>query len=433
VRILIYGYNYYPEVVGVGKYTTEFSEWMSARGHDVTVITSTPYYPEWRVPTGYSRGYNQKVENGVTVWRCPAYIPSKPTGFKRLLFQFSYLIFSTPICLANFRHRPDIVLVIEPPLICATVGLLTARLSGAKSVLHIQDLEVDAAFSLDMLANETLRSAFHGIEKYLYSKFDLISTISGNMIKRITEKLMIDPGRERPGQARPGQARPGQARPGQARPVRAEPVLFPNWVDTDEIRPLDHSSFRTVLNLTDEDFVCLYSGNIGAKQGIGIIIEAAKRLPEIVFVICGDGPVLPDLKQKGEDLTNVKWLPLQPLDKLNDLLNLADVHLLPQRDSIDSLVMPSKLTGMLASGSPVVATVPENSEIATVLNNLGRITEPSDVEAFTEAIAGYSSDAELLKKHGQASRVYAERYLSQESILVNFENCLMEQICKNER
>jgi len=135
--------------------------------------------------------------------------------------------------------------------------------------------------------------------------------------------------------------------------------------------------------------VALYSGNMGEKQGLEIVLEAATRLiceQDIKFVLCGDGAARQRLQQKYSDLSNVLWLPLQPLERLNDLLNMANIHLLPQRSGAEDLVMPSKLTGMLASGRPVVATATAGSQIAEALLGCGEVVEPDNIEHFTSAI-----------------------------------------------
>src|SRR5437879_3671640 len=138
-------------------------------------------------------------------------------------------------------------------------------------------------------------------------------------------------------------------------------VLFPNWVDTGAIFPMEEPSpLRRELEIPGGAVVTLYSGSMGAKQGIEQLIEAARLLadrPAIRIVICGDGAGLPELRAMARELPNVRFLPLQPPERLNALLNLADVHALPQKPAVADLVMPSKLIGMLASGRPVVATV----------------------------------------------------------------------------
>jgi colanic acid biosynthesis glycosyl transferase WcaI len=118
---------------------------------------------------------------------------------------------------------------------------------------------------------------------------------------------------------------------------------------------------------------------------------------------------------------NVKFLDLQPLAHLSDLLCMADIHLLPQRADAADLVMPSKLTGMLASGRPVVTTAHKGTELANLVKDCGLVVPPEQSQAFAEAIMKLASDADLRETLGSAGRAYAESYLDKNTILRRFE------------
>ena len=401
MRILIVGINYTPELTGIGKYSGEMAEWLVTAGHEVHVVTAPPYYPEWQVADGYSAWrYSSEIVAGVNILRCPIWVPSKPSGLKRLLHLASFALSSLPVMLHQLFWRPDVIIAIEPPLFCAPAALVCARFSGAKAWLHVQDFEVDAAFELGILRSMYLRSLVSKIESWLMRRFDKVSSISVNMVRRLIQKRL-----------------------------KAEKtVLFTNWVDTDAIFPLSSpSSMRLQFGIPSDAIVALYSGNMGEKQGLEIVLEAATRLifeQDIKFVLCGDGAARQRLQQKYPDLSNVLWLPLQPLDRLNDLLNMASVHLLPQRSGAEDLVMPSKLTGMLASGRPVVATVKEGSQIAEILHGCGEVVEPGNVEQFVSAIIVLARDAVKCAALGENARNYALRNWARESVLQEFDRQL---------
>ena len=401
MKILLHGINYTPELVGIGKYTGEMAAWLSAQGHDVHVVTAPPYYPEWKVRNGYSTYvYRHENINGVEVWRCPLWIPTEPTGLKRILHLASFALSSLPVMFRQLFWHPDVVMVIEPPLFCAPAALLIGKLSRAKTLLHIQDFEVDAAFNLGLLKAPVARWCVGGLEKILLKFFDQASTISPNMMAKLEEKGLD-----------------------------AEKILFfPNWVDAQSIYPLEKTSpMRTELGIDDDAIVVLYSGNMGEKQGLEIIIDAARQLAansRLVFVMCGDGAACQRLKNQADGLTNMIWLPLQPLEKLNALLNLADIHLLPQRADVADLVMPSKLTGMLASGRAILATARAGTQIARVLEETGIVVSPGDSSRFVEALQSLADNSELRKKLGQRARQYALDHLDREVVLSNFEQNL---------
>jgi colanic acid biosynthesis glycosyl transferase WcaI len=167
-------------------------------------------------------------------------------------------------------------------------------------------------------------------------------------------------------------------------------MFFPNWANLDSINPLSApSGFRAKLGISDETLVCLYSGSLARKKGIEIFPEIAKRLAgqqDIVLVVCGDGVGRAEMAAASLELCNMRFMPLQPLEKLNNLLNLADIQLLPQRADAADLVMPSKLGGILASGRPVVAGAMPGTEIASVVGCCGIVVPPDDAAAMTGAI-----------------------------------------------
>src|SRR5665811_649755 len=138
MRILIVGINYAPELTGIGKYTGEMAEWLVTQGHAVRVVTAPPYYPEWHIGNAYSAWrYHFEEMNGVNIWRCPLWVPAKPSGLKRLIHLASFALSSFPVILGQILWKPDVVIAIEPPLTCAPVSLLVSRLAGAKAWLHI--------------------------------------------------------------------------------------------------------------------------------------------------------------------------------------------------------------------------------------------------------------------------------------------------------
>lgn len=401
MRILIVGINYLPELTGIGKYSGEMAEWLVEAGHEVRMVTAPPYYPQWRIADGYAGWrYRREARSGVAIWRCPIWVPGSPSGLKRLLHLASFALSSLPVMLRQLLWQPDVVLVIEPPLFCAPAAWACARLSGAKAWLHIQDFEVDAAFELGILRSPWLRGVVSRLESWLMRRFDRVSTISPNMVKRLIEKQLSE----------------------------NKAKLFTNWVDVDAIFPLKGSNeLRQQLDIAPERKVALYSGNMGEKQGLEIVLESAAKLideADIQFVLCGDGAVRQRLQQTYAGLPNVMWLPLQPLEHLNNLLNMATVHLLPQRSGAEDLVMPSKLTGMLASGRPVVATASQGTQIADALADCGIVVEPDNVEQFTVAIHQLVQDSERCTMLGAKAREYALKNLAKKSVMQEFDRQL---------
>lgn len=197
MKLLIYGLNFAPELTGIGKYTGEMVRWLAQRGHDVRVVTAPPYYPEWQVQAGYSSArYSRErwqAEGGeALVWRAPLWVPKKPSGAKRIVHLASFAASSLPVMLSQWRWSADVVFTVMPTLLCAPAALLTARLMGAKSWLHIADFEVDAAFDMGILRSRGARRAALAFERGLLRRFDRVSTISERMMERLAAKGVTD-------------------------------------------------------------------------------------------------------------------------------------------------------------------------------------------------------------------------------------------------
>lgn len=393
-RVLVAAINYAPEEIGCGKYTTELSEYLSLRGYEVEVLTAPPHYPGWFVRRPYRWwSYSTEMRNGVRVMRCPMAMKRNAPGLWRLIAPLSFAICVSPLLLWRMvRLRPNVVVCVEPTLFASPLVVLAAKLIGARTFLHVQDLEVDAAFRIGHLKGGWLGKAGGLFERVVLRGFDQIITISEKMraalIQKGVEATKID--------------------------------MIRDWVNIQAIWPKHEAGqnpFRRELGIDDRRFVVLYAGHVGAKQGLDVLLDAARQLQDdagILFVIAGDGPCKEALMRDFRDLRNLEFLPLQPASRLNDLLNLASLHALPQDHAAADLVLPSKLTGMLASGRPIVATAAAGTELAELLRDIAIIAPPGDSRALARAISDARSrdmTAEVAKGLSLAREFSAERIL----------------------
>lgn len=399
MKILIHGLNFSPEMIGIGKYTGELAQWLAAAGNDVHVVTAPPYYPDWKVQSPY-KAWRYRTENwsGVIVVRCPLWVPSKVSGLTRILHLLSFAISSHFAMVSQAKFKPDVVISIVPTLFAASSAARIARRAKAVSWLHIQDFELDAAANLGILhSKKSLMSMAIRWEKSVLNRFDRMSSISNQMVKRLIEKGI-----------------PAE-----------KTTLFPNWVDTNVIHPIhsEPNAYRTKLGISEDQVMILYSGNMGAKQGLNLIVDAARNLqeyPQLVFVLCGNGSSRSELEKSAGGLLNLKFLDLQPPHQLNLLLNSADIHILPQQAGAADVVMPSKLLGMLASGKPVIATALEGTELADVVSQVGIVVPPNDVDAAARAILKLANSPELRQNLGDKSLELVSRKWGQDNVLSDF-------------
>jgi colanic acid biosynthesis glycosyl transferase WcaI len=394
MKILICSANFAPEPTGIGKYSGEMAAWLAEAGHSVRVVAAPPYYPEWKLNPAYRwPPYRRERWMGVDVWRAPLWVPAKQGGARRVLHLLTFALSSLPVMLRQTFWRPDVVLTVAPALMCAPAGWLTARLCGAQAWLHVQDFELDVALQMELLKGPRLASMARAMESWLLRRFDVVSTISERMRQHLLNKGVPEP----------------------------RTHLFVNWVDAQAIRPLTAPSpYRAELGLNDGVKVVLFSGTLSAKQGLSVVPAAARLMAErkdVLFLVCGSGAMQAEMQAAARELPNFRLLPLQPLERLGDLLGLATVHLLPQSVEAEDLVLPSKLTGMLASGRPVVATCREGSELAEVVSRCGRVVPPGDAAALVAALSELLAKPDEAAALGAQARSYAETYLARDAVL----------------
>ncbi|MGJ4996971.1 glycosyltransferase WbuB [Bradyrhizobium sp. HKCCYLS3077] len=400
MRLLVIGINYAPDLIGVAKYNSEMCEGLAALGHDVRIVTAPPYYPDWVVPAEYrSLWYARDRARGVDLIRAPIYVPKSPSGLKRLVHHGSFLLSaSAPVLSSALRWRPDIVVAVAPSLLSAMLAVTAARIANAPCWLHVQDFEVDAAFELGLLGtNARARALMLGLERRLMDAFDHVSTISPQMLRCLRRKGLS-----------------------------AEKLSeFRNWIDTDAIAPgTSATCFRAQLGLGASDVIALYSGAMSNKQGLDLVIDMASGLrgrSSLHFVLCGNGPVKPELIRMAEGLANVHFLDLQPSERLSELLSTADIHLLPQKAQISDLVLPSKLAGILASGRPVVAMAAPGSGIAEEIDGAGLLVSPGDVGALSAAVVRLAEDEEMRATLGRVARIRARQNWDRSAVIRGIE------------
>ena len=407
-RILLIGGNFYPELTGIGKYNGEMMDWLAEDGNICTVVTTYPYYPDWKIKEPYykksfwfSRSYKATQSgtgNNIKIYRCPHFVPANPSGLTRILSDVSFCLSCTAmVFLALFKKKYDYIITVSPPFLTGVLAVIYKKIKGARFFYHVQDLQIDAAADLQMIKSRTLIKFLFLIEKFIMRQADMVSSISEGMIARIREKSN-----------------------------QPKICFFPNWVDTNTFYPIaEKKVLKEAFGFKAEDKIILYSGAIGEKQGLEAILHTAaylKNISGLKFIICGSGPY----KKKLEDLNvllalnNVIFMPLQPADQLNNFLNMADIHLVIQKTNASDLVMPSKLTAILAVGGLAVITAPVHSSLYKIVdqNKMGILAEPENQNALTQAIELALNQQEETIRYN--ARNYAKKYLSINEILKKY-------------
>jgi colanic acid biosynthesis glycosyl transferase WcaI len=405
-RILLLGYNFHPEPTGIGKYTGEMVYWLAQQGYACTVITAYPYYPYWKVQEPYRQTRfwftteKQVFASGgsLVVYRCPMYVPAQPSGLKRILLDLTFLASALVKLLPLLPGRKgDLVCTVVPSFQFGLLGVFYKKMCKARFLYHIQDMQIEIARDLKMIKSGRIINFLFQLEKYILNQADVISSISEGMVRKIKAK------------------------------ARKEVFLFPNWTDTKQFFPLpDRTTLKEKFGFASTDRILLYSGAIGEKQGLEAILQAAdhfKCQPNWKFVICGSGPykaILQSLKERLQ-LSNVIFLPLQPVEQFNLFLNVADVHLIIQKANTCDLVMPSKLTTVLAVGGLALITADKGTCLYDLVEKykMGILVDAENQENLNEGIqvALLGENTESITAN---ARAYAENHLEIESVMKTF-------------
>jgi colanic acid biosynthesis glycosyl transferase WcaI len=408
MRILILGLNYLPESTSIGPYTAGLAEYLSARGHQVRVITGFPIAPQWKVWSRYKgKVVMREVINGVPIIRTYLYVPKDPRrAFRRILFDSVFAV--TALLAAVTCQRPDVVVVISPPLQLAVTGAICAALTGAQVFLHIQDLVPDAAVAVGALpADGAIGRLAYALERFAYRMACGIGVICEGMRRNLLAKGVPE----------------------------SKVTVLPNYIDLSFAapRPSDNS-FRFRLGICRTEFLVMYSGSVAAKQGLQCFVEAGAafdRLKGITCCVIGEGPFLTDIKETARKLKlqTFRFLPLQSRESLPEQLAAADVLVTTQRRAVRDVVFPGKLIYYMASGRAILAAVSEDSETGRFIreHEVGMVVPPEDPGRLAEAISWLWSHPEERQTFGENGRRIVEKEFNRPVVLERFSQHL-EQI-----
>jgi colanic acid biosynthesis glycosyl transferase WcaI len=407
MQILIYSYNYYPEPIGIAPLMTELAEGLVQKGHEVRVITGMPNYPERKIYSEYrGKWYINEEINGVTVQRCFLRIRSQPNLLDRLLLELSFVLNSLPQALNGWR--PDIILVTVPPLFVIFPTSFLGWFYSCPVVLNVQDILHEAAGRMGLIKSQLMVNLLKLVEKFAYKKASHISVITDEFVENLLTKGVS--------------------------PQKI--TCIPNWVNVDFVYPLpkENNSFRTAHKLENK-FVVMYSGNIALTQGLETAIASAMKLahiPDIIFVIVGETKALEQLQKYCQQyqVNNVLLLPLQPRKNLPEMLAAADISLVLQKRHVLCFNMPSKIPLLLASGRPIIASVPSCGTAAKAIQESGGgiVVEPESPIALADAVFKLYSNPCEMSTLGEKGRKFAVERYSGENAIAQYESLFSQAI-----
>lgn len=392
--------HFAPDTAPTGTVMTRIVAELVDRGHRVHVVTSLPWYRNHRIEPGWDgRWVRRETTSWGSITRVHPFPGEDKSNLVRRAIGFvGYSLLAGVQCLrvGGWGRRAEAVIAMSPPLTLGLTGWVASRVRRAPLIFNIQDVFPDAAVETGAITNRHVIAAASWLERISYRAADVVTVLSDDLRDNVAAKLPA--------------ATIGKVH------------VIPNFVDTDAIRPMDRDTpYRRELGLGDATVV-LYAGNVGFSQSLDLVLLAARSFavsrPDVVFVINGGGAARPDLEVAAADLPNVRFIDMQPAERLPEVLAAADVHVVPLRAGLAWSSVPSKLYSILAAGRPVLASVDEGTEVARTVEaaGAGRAVPPEDPAAFLSALRDLLADRSTLAAAGASGRAFVEAWVSPDAV-----------------
>ena len=401
LRLVVLCPHFAPDLAPTGVVMTRIVTELAARGHELHVVTSLPWYRNHAIEPGWGGRLwrTEKTEWGSIIRVHPFPGKSKSNLLRRALgfIAFSYAVGIRSVHADGFPFKVDGVLAMSPPLTLGLTGWFTKIIRRAPLVFNIQDVFPDAAIQTGAISNKKIIAAAKWLERVSYQRSDAVVLLSRDLRTNVANKIDTK--------------------------FHDRLHVIPNFVDTHAITPQNRmTAYRTELGIGDQ-LVVMYAGNVGFSQSLNLVAEAAAKFPEIAFVINGDGAARKKLQQDCAQLANVYFGDYQPIERLSEVLATGDIHLVPLRAGLASVSVPSKSYSILAAGRPMLAAIDPNTEIPNMLRESGAgiAVEPDSAPAFIEALGQLVSNRELLLEMGARGRNWVETHASPASVAAQYE------------
>ncbi|MEQ8840628.1 MAG: glycosyltransferase family 4 protein [Acidimicrobiales bacterium] len=403
MRILVVCPHFEPDVAPTGVVISEIAHRLIDEGHELDVVTSLPWYTSHAIEPGWG---GRLMRRERTDWGSITRVHPFPTDKRNIPARAAafagFTVLATIFAVLR-RRRPDVVLVMSPPLTLGLTGWLAARLRRVPFVFNIQDVFPDVAVEVGAISNPRVIRVLRWLERFTYRRADAVTVLSDDLRANVEEKL---------------DGKGGTI-------VR----VIPNFVDTQRIVPGSRENhYRSEFGLGDRTVV-MYAGNLGFSQPLELMVEAARALrtrEDLVFVINGGGSTRPGLEEAAADLDNLRFVDLQPVDRLPEVLAAGDIHVVALRAGLGRSSVPSKLYSILAAGRPVLASVDAGTEVVRVVESVdaGIAVGPDDPEAFIAGVEAMASADRAAM--GQRGRAFVEEWVSPAAVAAAYAELFRE-------
>ncbi len=402
LRLAVVCPHFEPDTAPTGAVMTRIVHELAALGHEIHVVTALPWYRNHAIESDWTgRLVRREQTEWGSVTRVHPFPGSDKTNLLRRALGFGG--FSALAVICGIRGgRVDGVLSMSPPLTNGLIGWLMKVVRRGPLVFNIQDVFPDAAIETGAITSARIIAVARWLERVSYRRADAVTVLSDDLRDNVVAKIP----------------------PSVASRVR----VIPNFVLTDEIRPLDRlTAYRAELGIGSEPVV-MYAGNVGFSQSLDLVVHAAREFPDVTFVINGDGAAKASLAEQVASLDNVRMGGYQPMHRLAEVLASGDIHLVPLRRGLGRVSVPSKTYSILAAGRPVLAAIDPGTEVPRILaaSGAGVCVPPDDAPSFVAALGELLADPAQCSAMGASGREWVQSAASPAAVAAAYEQLFRE-------
>ena len=375
MKILFLSDNFPPEVNAPATRLHEHAKRWVAAGHEVTVITCAPNFPEGRVYEGYRNAWRRvETVDGIRVVRVKTYITANEGFLKRTLDYLSFAFMS--VLVGAFEKRPDVVVATSPQFFAACGGWVLSLLKRRPFVFELRDLWPASIAAVGAMRQSRVLRWLEKLELFLYRRARAVITVTEAFKKDLVE-----------------------------RGIEASKIhVVINGVDLERYRPMERSPELSAEFGLDGKFVAGYIGTHGMAHALDKVLDAAALLrdrDDIRFLMVGGGAERANIERIAAErgLANVVFVPRQPKERMPAIWSLCDVAIVPLRDNpVFATVIPSKIFECMGMGIPVLLSLPDGEASRIVHDtDCGVCIPPEDPGSMSRTITALSDDRRLLR------------------------------------
>ena len=381
--------NYPPEPTGTAPYTGALAAGLVERGYQVQANVAHPYYPEWIIREGYGDWSSVERRDGVAVHRFLHYVPRYPRPIKRLLSELS---FGLRLLFSRIGRTPTTVAV-SPPLFATAMVVLRHQLTPGRRrlIIWVQDIYTLGLAEIGE-GSRLARRIAQWLESHTFRAADLVVVIHDRFKEFVTQELEVP---------------------------ASKVVVVRNWTHLPAWEAVDRTTARRQLGWPQEGTLAVHTGNMGAKQGLVNLIDAARlaqeRAAPVHFLLVGDGTERQTLESLARDIANVTFIAPLDADAYRLALAAADVLLVNEKPGVASMAVPSKLTSYFSAGRPIVAATDPTGIAASEITaaQAGVVVPAGDPESLLQAIINLRCDTAAAARFGLNGQAYRASVLDQ--------------------